>query len=349
MNPIDRQAQPQDPPQDPNEAIRRAAGVIARHNSFILTTHVNPDGDALGSELAMAHALRQMGKRAAILNHSATPDNYRWLDPSGDIVQFSPERDRAKILGAEAIIVLDANQASRLRSLEPAVREAKGVKVVIDHHLDPEQFADHYVIDEGATSTGEIVYRMIGEWAGVSITREIARALYAAIMTDTGSFRFPRTDPEIHRIAAYLIERGADPTDIFVNVYESASLGRMRLLGEALDSMKTAYGGKLAYIVCTRRMFAETNTTEVETDNFTNFAMGVQGVAVGILFNELENGVKISFRSKGDIPVNQLAKEFGGNGHLNAAGARIFDVTIGDIVPEVIAKAGTYVDAVNTK
>jgi phosphoesterase RecJ-like protein len=328
--------------------IRRVAAVIARHASFVLTTHVNPDGDALGSELAMAYALSQMGKQAAIFNHSATPDNYRWLDPAGDIIRFSPERDRAAILAAEAIIILDANQASRIRSLEQTVREAKGVKIVIDHHLDPESFADHYVIDEGATSTGEIVYRMLGEWAGVSITREIARALYAAIMTDTGSFRFPRTDPEIHRIAAHLLERGADPTDIFVNVYESASLGRMRLLGEALDSMKTEYGGKLAYIVCTRAMFAQTNTSEIETDNFTTFAMGVQGVVVGILFNELENGVKISFRSKGDIPVNQLAKEFGGNGHLNAAGARLFDVKIGDIVPEVIEKARKYVDARTT-
>ena len=165
-------------------------------------------------------------------------------------------------------------------------------------------------------------------------------------MTDTGSFRFPRTDPEIHRIAAHLIECGADPTDIFVNVYESASLGRMRLLGEALDSMKTACEGKLAYIVCTQKMFGNTNTSEVETDNFTTFAMSLQGVHVGILFNELQNGVKISFRSKGMIPVNELAKEFGGNGHLNAAGTRLFDVKLEEIVPAVLEKAGKYLEAV---
>jgi bifunctional oligoribonuclease and PAP phosphatase NrnA len=329
--------------QDPGEAIRQAAAVMTGQQEFVLTTHVNPDGDGLGSELALAWSLRQLGKRVSILNHSSTPDNYRWLDPDQDITQFDPDRDRQAVLQAGCIIILDTNHPARLRSLEQAVRESPGAKIVVDHHLDPDPFADRYVIDDGATSTGEIVYRILKELPGVSITGEIARALYTAIMTDTGSFRFPRTDPEIHRIAAHLIECGADPTAIFENVYENWSPGRLRLLGEVLDSMKIAYDGKLAYIVCTRKMFRDTETTGVDTDNFTTFPMGVRGVLVGILFNELENGVKISFRSKGRIPVNELAKEFGGNGHLNAAGARVFDAKLETLVPEVVAKAERYV------
>ncbi|HYQ86806.1 MAG TPA: bifunctional oligoribonuclease/PAP phosphatase NrnA [Bacteroidota bacterium] len=329
--------------QDSDRAIRELTPIIRRLNNFVLTTHVNPDGDGLGSELALALALRQLGKSATILNHSETPENYRWLDPRQEILQFSPERDRPAIERAEAIFILDANQPERLRSLEAFVRASKAPRIVIDHHLDADPFAEHYAIDEEATSTGEIVYRLITALGDVAITKDIARALYAAIMTDTGSFRFPRTDPEIHRIAAHLIECGADPTEIYVNVYESWTPGRLRLLGAALGSLKTAHDGKLAYLICTQEMFRSTGTTEVETDNFTTYPMSVRGVRIGVLFNELEDGIKISFRSKGRIPVNELAKEFGGNGHLNAAGARLFGAGLGEIVSAVVQKSGKYI------
>jgi phosphoesterase RecJ-like protein len=175
------------------------------------------------------------------------------------------------------------------------------------------------------------------------IDAPIAQALYTAIMTDTGSFRYPRTDPEIHRIAAHLLEFGVVPIEVFANVYEGWSQGRMRLLGEVLDSMKTAHNGKIAYVVCTQLMFRQTGTSEVETDSFTSYPMSIRGVVVGILFNELNDGVKISFRSKGSIPVNELAKEFGGNGHLNAAGARVDGRNLDDVVADVVAKAAVYV------
>lgn len=316
--------------------------LVADRTNIVLTTHVNPDGDGLGSELGLARTLRQMGKAVSIINHSTTPENYLWMDPEHEIIAFSPERDRDLILNADAIIILDTNQPDRLRSLEPFVKQSTAIKLIIDHHLDPHPFADHYLIDDDATSTGELVYRVIVTLPGVLVNKEIATPLYTAIMTDTGSFRFPRTDAEIHHIAAHLLRAGADPTDAFVNVYENWTPSRMRLLGEVLDSIKTAFDGKVAYVVCTRKMFAETGTTAVETDNFTSYPMSIRGVQVGILFNELQNGVKISFRSKGTIPINQLAKEFGGNGHLNAAGARLFDVSIEDLVSKVIEQSGKY-------
>ncbi|MBI1806416.1 MAG: bifunctional oligoribonuclease/PAP phosphatase NrnA [Ignavibacteria bacterium] len=326
-------------------SIRQVQALIEQHNVFVLTTHVNPDGDGIGSELALARALRHMGKRTTIINHSVTPENYQWMDPEHEILRFIPETHRDHILNADAIFVLDTNQPDRLRSLEPFVRQSKALKIVIDHHLEPNPFATHYVIDDDATSTGEIIYKIIRGIQTVMIDREIATALYTAIMTDTGSFRYPRTDPEVHRIVAHLLECGADPTQTFVDVYEQWTPGRMRLLGEVLDSMKTAYDGRLAYVVCTQKMFSETGTTEVETDNFTTYPMSISGVVIGILFNELQNGVKISFRSKGTIPINQLAKEFGGNGHLNAAGARLFDVALDMIVPKVIERAAKYVNS----
>jgi len=325
-------------PIDANLAKR----ILENNSSFVFTTHVNPDGDGLGSEIALAHLVRKLGKTAFVINHSRTPEHYEWLDAAKEIFLFSVERDREKILQADAIFIMDTNQPERLRSMQPHVLASKAVKVVIDHHLESHPFADQYLIDEEATSTGEIVYHLLTGFDNGFLDREIATALYTAIMTDTGSFRFPRTDSDVHHIAADLIAHGADPTEIFSHIYESWSLGRMRLLGEMLDSMRTAYDGKLAYAVCTEHMFKATGTTEVETDNFTTYPMSVRGVLVGILFNELHNGVKISFRSKGAIPINELAKEFGGNGHLNAAGVRLYNVRLNEVIKAVIEKAEKY-------
>jgi len=321
------------------EDIRK---VISDHRSFVLTTHVNPDGDGLGSELALAYFLRDLGKKSAILNHNETPENYRWLDGEGLIGTFDPKRDGKQISDADVIFILDTNQPDRLRSLGPFVLQSKATKVVIDHHLQPHKFADYYLIDDGATSTGEIIYRLLNSFGGSAIGRPGAIALYTAIMTDTGSFRYPRTDSDTHEITADLLSRGVDPTETYINVYESWTEGRMRLLGEALDTLKTMYNGRLAYIVCTQKMFKATGTTEVETDNFTVYPMSVRGVLVGILFNELEDGVKMSFRSRGTIPVNELAKEFGGNGHLNAAGARLFNVGLRETVDRVLQKVALF-------
>jgi bifunctional oligoribonuclease and PAP phosphatase NrnA len=323
--------------------FQQIISLIEHHNRFVITTHVNPDGDAIGSELALATALRQLNKNVIIINHNPTPDNYRWLDPTQEILHFIPEQHRDNILTADVIFILDVNQPDRIRSLEPFVKQSQAQKVVIDHHLEPHPFGDSYVIDNDATSTGEIIFRLLQQIPGVTIDKQIAVALYTAIMTDTGSFRYPRTDSETHTIAAQLLSAGADPTDAYVKVYENWTPGRMRLLGEALDTLTMAYDGKVAYMVCTQKMFRGTQTTEVETDNFTVYPMSIRGVIIGILINELQHGVKISFRSKGDIPINELAKEFGGNGHLNAAGARIFDKKLDEIVPLIIEKAGRYV------
>lgn len=320
--------------------------VILQHHRFVLTTHVNPDGDGLGSELALARFLRKLGKDAVIINHSKTPGNYEFLDPDNDIVHFTPERDRDAILQADVIIIVDTNQPDRVRTMETFVQESKAVKIIIDHHLDSANFARHYLIDEDATSTGEIVYRLINTIQPKLMDREIASGLYAAIMTDTGSFRYPRTDPEIHTIIAHLLEYGVDPNETFANVYESWSAGRMRLLGKALSSMQTACGGKLAYMVCTQEMFKETGTSEVETDNFTTYPMSIKGVVVGILINELHDGAKISFRSKGEIPINKLANEFGGGGHKNAAGARLYNVSLDNTITNVLEKAKKYVSKI---
>ncbi len=313
------------------------------HQKFVLTTHVNPDGDGLGSELALAEWLISRGKRVSIINYSSTPAVYVFLDKHSRIKQFSESRDSRTIAEADVIVVLDTNHPDRLRTMQQAVLSSKAIKICIDHHLDPAPFANHYLIDDDATSTGEIVYKLLHELNGPNLTPSIVEPLYCAIMTDTGSFRYPRVDAEIHRITAHLIECGADPVKIYQGVYECWSPGRIHLLGEILASLKTEYSGKLAYVTLTQEMLKRTGTKEEDTDNFTVYPMSVEGVVVGILFLELANGVKISFRSKGEIPINELAKEFGGNGHKNAAGARLRDVRLEDITGKVLQAANKYV------
>jgi phosphoesterase RecJ-like protein len=317
--------------------------IIDENKNFVLTTHVNPDGDSIGSEVALATCLKKRGKRAVIINHSETPPNYTFLDPKNEIVHFNPALHSENVRGADAIFIVDTNQLSRLRSMEPFVRESKAIKICIDHHLDKDDFADLYLIDEPATATGEILYHLIQYLDGDDIDEETARALYTAIMTDTGSFRFPKTDPEIHQIVAHLIRLGADPPKIFQEVYEKANLNTVHLLGQTLSNLKTAHDGRVAYMAITRKMFSETETKEYQTENFIDYTMRIGGVQIGLLFNELQDGVKISFRSKDDIPVNKLAKEFGGNGHLNAAGARTTGKKLEDVIYAVLERSIAYV------
>jgi phosphoesterase RecJ-like protein len=318
--------------------------LLREHRTFVLTTHVNPDGDALGSELALCRGLRQLGKTVTVVNHSPTPAHYHWLDPAREIMRYSAADHGALIESANVVVVLDTNQPDRLRTMEGPVTASKGTRLVIDHHLDPHPFGDHYLIDSDATSTGEIIYRLLGACEGIRIGPDIAVPLYTAIMTDTGSFRYPRTDAETHRIISDLIECGADPPSIFGSVYETWTPGRMRLLGEALDTLSVSVNGELAHMLTTQEMFARTGTNEIETDTFSTYPMNIRNVKIGILFTELKDGVKISFRSKGLIPVNALAREFNGNGHLNAAGARLHDVKLPDLIPGVLAAAARYLD-----
>jgi phosphoesterase RecJ-like protein len=317
--------------------------MIEQNQRFVLSTHVNPDPDAIGSELAFARFLKTMGKDALILNHSATPFNCVFLDRENSIVQFNPGRDGGKIREADVIFILDANHPDRLESLKPFILESKAEKICIDHHPDKAEFADLYLIDESSTATGEILFHLLTLFGESAITRDVAEPLYAAIMTDTGSFRFPKTDSAVHHIIAQLIDRGADPVAIYQQIYEQGSANRTQLLGHALSTLKLSHGGKVAYIVVTKDMFERTGTTEEDTDNFISYTLNIRGVQIGLMFTVLPGGIKVSFRSKGNIEVNKLAQEFGGNGHLNAAGARVRNGELADVVRAVVERSGHYI------
>ena len=319
--------------------------VLATSKNVVLTTHLNPDADGIGCELALASYLRSIGKQVSILNHSETPDNIRFLDVNHHVLHFDANQHSTLIKSADLICVLDTNHPDRIADLKPFVLESKAKKVCIDHHLEPGAFADLYILDEASTATGEIIFKLITYLDPKAITNEIADCLYAAIMTDTGSFRFPKTDPEIHRIIAKLIEAGADPTAIYQNIYDENTPQRLRLLGSVLSTLKTAHSGKVIYMTITRQMFADTGTSEMDTDAFVPYALSVQGAQIGLLFTELDKGaIKISFRSKRDIWINKLASEFGGNGHQHAAGARVHNANLEEVVRSVLEKAKQYIE-----
>ena len=316
--------------------------IFEKKNSFVLTTHINPDGDALGSEVALALYLRSRGKLVTVINQSETPTYYAFMNSLFPIDTFVPEKHVRTIVEAGAFIALDSNSPKRFHALEEPLSKSSAYKICIDHHLDREPFADLYVIDESASATGEIIFNLLKYLDAKAITPPIAEALYAAIMTDTGSFRFPKTDPETHRTVAELLECGADPTSIYQKIFEEGSAGRLKLLGRALDSLTLWHDGAIASITLRRADFDDTGTSDEDTDNMINYTLSIGGVKVGLMFTEMHNCVKVSFRSKGSIPINQLAKEFRGNGHMNAAGARIFDTALGDVVTRVVARAADY-------
>jgi phosphoesterase RecJ-like protein len=323
-------------------ALDAAITVVRSHSRFLLTTHVNADGDGLGSELALASWLQNIDKEVRIVNCSPTPDVYRFLDPQNTIYFYDAERDSPRIFSADVIMMVDTNDPARLQSMQQSYLQSPAYKICIDHHLDATPFADLFVIDTDATSTGEIVYRMLRRSSLTSLNQDAASALYCAIMTDTGSFRYPRADAEILRIAADLVEEGADPVRIYSEVFEQWTKGRIHLLGEALSTMGIAHEGRVAYLSITKDMLQRTNTKEEDTDNFTVYPMSLNGVQIGILFLELNDGMKVSFRSKGKIPVNELAREFGGNGHLNAAGARIDHGSLEHYRQKIVEAAKAY-------
>lgn len=311
--------------------------VVGANNKFVLTTHVNPDADGLGSELAMNRFLNKIGKQSVILNHSETPSNHTFLDYHNELVKFVPERDGKLLLDADVLFALDMNNPGRLRSMEKYFVESKATKIIIDHHLGVQDFVDYKLIDTDSPATAEIVYKYLTAYDPNIIDKEIAEGLYAGIMTDTGSFRFPRTDGEVHRITAHLLDLGVDPFYIYHNLYEENSLGRTRLLGEMLSGVELAYDGRVSYVGITLEQLRRNNVIPDDIDNFVNQAGAIAGVIVTLFFLELEDGVKISFRSKGDVPVNELAKKYGGGGHKNASGATIAGVKLDGIMRKVLA------------
>ena len=296
---------------------------VDRHQNFIITTHINPDGDAIGSEIAISEFLKARGKRVHMINISATPENYRFLDESNEIIVYDSVASEQKQLIAEAdvFIFVDISDWHRLRELGQAIQAMSAPKICIDHHHCEGPFSDLDVIYEEASSTGELIYDFL-IYASHEFTLKIAKALYTCILTDTGSFRFSNTTARTHYIASQLFTYGFDARTIYQEVYERNTQSKIILMGKALSHLKFDCNDKLAWFVISREMFQESGADKWDTEGFPEIPRTIDGVEVSLMFTEMEAGkTKVSLRSKGQIVINGVAKKLGGGGHDFAAGA----------------------------
>ncbi len=299
--------------------------------SIILSTHENSDGDGLGSEVALALALKALGKQVAIFNPTEVPANYQFLREICDIRLFRERDEEAiqEICTADLLIVLDANHHGRIGRIWPQVEFARELGrlrlLCIDHHLEPQDFADVMLCENYASSTGELVSDLLIVLEEVTGTKlfspEASSSLYAAIMTDTGSFRFQKTTPYVYRLAGMLVERGANPEMVYDRIYSSLSPEALKLLGLSLASIRLLECGLISWLFISREMLEETGSKLFDTDIIIRYLLSVPTVRVAVLLVEMQDGrAKVSFRSRGRIPVNRLAQQYGGGGHINAAG-----------------------------
>ena len=321
---------------------KKFTSLIKGLQRIVLTSHINPDGDSLGSEIGFAEWLKSIGKEVRVFNHSKIPENYLYLDKENPIVEiFAPAKHEEVIKNADAFFLLDTNDPDRAKSVGPYLSSHKN-PILIDHHLDPKDFAKMRFIDTDATSTSEMIYRLITEAQkelGGTISKKAAQGLYVGIMTDTGSFRFPRTNSETFRIAAELIDLGADPVETYNETYNSAKASKVLLIARCLASLKFYFDNRLAMQAIFQNDLKETGSIEEEVDGFVQFPLQVASVEFSIFILELKEGWKVSFRSKGNKSAAEVAKKFGGNGHFHAAGARIFEKKSFEILEKELLSA----------
>ena len=285
-----------------------------------VTTHVNPDGDGLGSEVGLVHLLRAQGIDVIITNPSPTPPRFNFLFRDLPGVDKTGEAIR-ELRRADLVIVLDISDAARLGMLSETVRD-RGVPVAcVDHHVSAGFLppGPRYV-DPGAAATGELIFELAIA-NGWPLTQAVARALYVAILTDTGGFRFSNTRPRTLRVAADLLETGVDPEQIYLEVYARAPEGRPRLFAEALQTLVVEPEYGLAWVTVPPGSIERHGVSSDDLDGVVEFPRSIEGVRIALLFREIAHGrVKVSLRSVGDVDVAAFAKPYGGGGHTKAAG-----------------------------
>ncbi len=295
--------------------------LVQRHQRFLLTTHVRPDPDGLGSQLALADALDGMGKDVRLVIASDWPPRYTFLDPRRRIARFAPPGDAYR--SAEAIVVLDTGTWNQLGPFGPFLKESAAAKVVIDHHLSQDDLGALRLLDTTAEATGRLVHDAI-EALGRPLSARAANALFAAVATDTGWFRHKNTTPATFALAEKLTRAGADPNDLYEQIYEQNTLARTLLTGLVLGRMQVVENGRVAYTEVHRADYAATGALPQDTEDLINHTRAIAGVEVGLLFLEQPaGGVKVSFRSRAAVDVARVAAEFGGGGHRLASGATL--------------------------
>lgn len=302
---------------------------LSSPKNIFITTHVKPDADALGSSLGLANYLIKKGHRVTVVTPTDYPVFLAWMKGNEDVLDFSNPKDQKiateKLAEADVIFCLDFSVLSRVNELGELIRKSKAFIVNIDHHQDPEDFAQFRYWSTQAAAACELVFELIVKLGDKSlIDKDIAECLYAGIMTDTGGFRHPNTTKNVHLVVAELIEIGANPSQVANLIYDSNSVNRLKFIGFAITRRLVVREDlHMAYFVISKKDLKKYQSQTGDTEGLVNYALSLDGIKLAALFSEREDGIKISFRSSSEVAVNKFAASyFDGGGHKNAAGGK---------------------------
>ncbi len=300
--------------------------ILTTKKNVVIVSHKGPDGDSLGSTLAFYHYLNKIGINSTPIVPDSFPKFYNWMPGIDNIVVANLNEKLANdcIEKSDLIICLDFNHISRVGDmLEKEILKSKAPILVIDHHTDPQHFSEHEVIDSSVSSTCQLLFKFICDNGDKNtIDVKIAECLYTGIITDTGSFKFSSVDSETHNTSAYLLSLGLNHSEIHDNIHDQNSLDKLHLLGHALKKIKVIPSISVAYLALSKAELSQFNYKKGDTEGLVNYCLSIEGIKTAVFLKEDVDIIKISFRSKGAIKVNQFAKKYyGGGGHQNAAGA----------------------------
>ncbi|WP_405291116.1 bifunctional oligoribonuclease/PAP phosphatase NrnA [Algibacter sp. Ld11] len=336
------------------EDITNIKQLLSSPKKIVIVPHKNPDGDAIGSTLALYHYLLKGNHKATVIVPNDYPTFLKWIpgNESISVYDYQTKTCNNLIESADIIFTLDFNAFHRTGNMEMPLSESKALKVMIDHHQAPDNYATYMYSDVNMSSTCEMVYNFIDMLGDENlIDADIATCIYVGIMTDTGSFRFRSTTNKTHQIIAKLIEKGADNTAIHNNIYDTNSFERLQLLGCALSNLKIVPESRTAYITLSQEELNRFNYKKGDTEGVVNYALSLDGVILAAIFIEdkQEGIIKISLRSKGSFSVNEMSRaHFHGGGHTNAAGGKS-DLSLAETIEKFTSILPSYNDALNNE
>ena len=314
--------------QEGMEKIQEFKEYLKIPRKAVLLTHFKPDADALGSALGLSRYLKKKGHSSTVITPSDYPDFLSWMPGNKDVFIFTKGKsDKAADLinQADMVFCLDFSCLNRINDLGEMVRKAPAKKVLIDHHLEPERFADFEQWDDSAASTAELVYKLIAALGDAELVdADLADCLYAGIMTDTGSFRHSNTSHQVFQIASELVARGANPYKVSKLVYDTNTIERLRLMGYVLsEKLQVLPEYRTAYIALTAEELKRFGSQTGDTEGLVNYGLAIKGIKLSVLISDRKENIKLSLRSLGNFSVNEMAKtHFDGGGHRNAAGGQ---------------------------
>ncbi len=321
---------------------------------IVIVPHKNPDGDAIGSTLGLYLYLLKYNHEVRVIAPNDYPDFLKWMPSEATVLKYDTQTEASERLieQAEILFTLDFNALNRTGDMEPVLAKSEAIKIMIDHHQQPDDYALYTYSDVRMSSTCEMVYHFIDMLSDVDkIDADIATCLYTGIMTDTGSFRFSSTTATTHKVIADLIDKGAENAEIHNAIYDTNSYNRLQLLGCTLSNLKVLPEYRTAYITLSQQELNNFDYKKGDTEGFVNYALSLQNIIFAAIFieDQKQNIIKISLRSKGDFSVNEFSRaHFSGGGHTNAAGGKS-DTDLNETVEKFISILPSYKKALNNE